>query len=171
MLLWISKRMAKRVGTLTPWPPPPPAPPANSPGAAEPSSSGGLGELAEEGEGVKEAMRPLAPTLAGWLSEKEPSEAVLGVIASACRDPKTALELRDERLPKRLISLFAARETKRWARSRRLQLLHRVQDGRRAKELPRGVELSHLEELQDELLVQLEEQPLRQLQRRHDCHD
>lgn len=76
-----------------------------------------LHTLAEEGEGIKEAMRPLAPTLAGWLNEKEPSEAVLGVVASACKDPKTALELRDERLPRRAIALLQFRETKRWARS------------------------------------------------------
>ena len=51
--------------------------------------------LAEEGEGVKEGMRPLAPTLAQWLGHASPSEAVLGVIASACRDTKTVLELRE----------------------------------------------------------------------------
>lgn len=86
-----------------------------------------LHTLAEEGEGIKEAMRPLAPTLAGWLNEKEPSEAVLGVVASACKDPKTALELRDERLPRRAIALLQFRETKRWAHSRRLQLLRIVE--------------------------------------------
>ena len=65
--------------------------------------------LAEEGEGVKEGMRPLAPTLAQWLGHASPSEAVLGVIASACRDTKTVLELREERLAKRVISLIQAR--------------------------------------------------------------
>ena len=40
-----------------------------------------LHTLADEGEGIKEAMRPLAPTLAQWLGEKEPTEAVLGVVA------------------------------------------------------------------------------------------
>ena len=69
-----------------------------------------LHTLAEEGEGIKEAMRPLAPTLARWLSEKSPSEAVLGVIASACKDTKTALELRDERVPRRAIGLLQARD-------------------------------------------------------------
>ena len=86
-----------------------------------------LHTLAEEGEGVKQAMRPLAPTLAQWLNEKEPSEAVLGVIASASRDVKTALELRDERVPRRAIALLQERETKHWARTRRLQLLRVVE--------------------------------------------
>lgn len=86
-----------------------------------------LHTLAEEGEGIKEAMRPLASTLASWLSAKEPSEAVLGVIASACKDIKTALELRDERAPRRAIALLQARETRRWPHSRRLQLLRIVQ--------------------------------------------
>ena len=65
-----------------------------------------LHQLAEEGEGVKEAMRPLAPTLAQWMADAEPSEAVLGVVAAACRDPKTALELREERVGKRVIVLL-----------------------------------------------------------------
>ena len=68
-----------------------------------------LHTLADEGEGIKEAMRPLAPTLAQWLAEKEPTEAVLGVVASACKDTKTALELRDERVPRRAIALLQAR--------------------------------------------------------------
>ena len=72
-----------------------------------------LHSLAEEGGGIKEAMRPLAPMLASWLNEKEPSEAVLGVIASACKDTKSTLELRDERLPRRIIALLQSRETKR----------------------------------------------------------
>ena len=86
-----------------------------------------LHTLSDEGEGVKEAMRPLAPTLAQWLSEKEPTEAVLGVIASASKDKKTALELRDERVPRRVIGLLQSRETRRWPHSRRLQLLRIVQ--------------------------------------------
>ena len=79
--------------------------------------------LAEEGEGVKEGMRPLAPTLAQWLGHASPSEAVLGVIASACRDTKTVLELREERLARRIISLVQSRDARKWNRSRRIQLL------------------------------------------------
>jgi|MDSW01.2.fsa_nt_gb hypothetical protein len=86
-----------------------------------------LHTLADEGEGIKEAMRPLAPTLAQWLGEKEPTEAVLGVVASACKDKKTALELRDERVPRRAIALLQARETRRWPHPRRLQLLRIIQ--------------------------------------------
>ena len=86
-----------------------------------------LHTLADEGEGVKEAMRPLAPTLAGWLGEREPTEAVLGVVASASKDKKTALELRDERVPRRAIALLTARETRRWPHRRRQQLLRIVQ--------------------------------------------
>lgn len=74
-----------------------------------------LHTLAEEGDGIKEAMRPLAPTLAGWLNENDPSEAVLGVVASACKDTKTSLELRDEGLPRRVIALLQSRDTKGWA--------------------------------------------------------
>ena len=70
--------------------------------------------LAEEGEGVKEGMRPLAPTLAQWLGHASPSEAVLGVIASACRDTKTVLELREERLAKRVITLIQACAAYAW---------------------------------------------------------
>ena len=86
-----------------------------------------LHTLADEGEGIKEAMRPLGPTLAQWINDKEPSEAVLGVVASASKDKKTALELRDERVPRRAIALLQARETRKWPHSRRLQLLRIVQ--------------------------------------------
>jgi hypothetical protein len=72
-----------------------------------------------------EAMRPLAPTLAGWLSDREPSEAMLGVIATAFKDKKTALELRE--VPRRAIALLRARETRRWPHARRMQLLRLVQ--------------------------------------------
>ncbi len=82
-----------------------------------------LHQLAEDGEGVKEGMRPLAPTLAQWLGHASPSESVLSVIASACRDTKTVLELREERLAKRVISLVQSREARKWPRSRRIQLL------------------------------------------------
>ena len=44
-----------------------------------------LHHRAEEGEGVKEAMRPLAPTLAAWLHEAEPSEAVLGCVSNSAK--------------------------------------------------------------------------------------
>ena len=64
---------------------------------------------------------------AQWLNEKDPTEAVLGVVASACKDKKTALELRDERVPRRAISLLQQRETRRWTHQRRLQLLRIVQ--------------------------------------------
>lgn len=83
--------------------------------------------LSEDGEGIREAMRPLAATLAGWLSERDPSEAVLGLVASACRDTKTALEMRDERAPRRAIALMQARETRHWPHPRRLQLLRLIQ--------------------------------------------
>ena len=74
-----------------------------------------LHALADDGEAVKEAMRPLAPTLTAWIGVSEPSEAVLGVIAAACKDVKMALELREERLPKRVISLMQSREVRRRA--------------------------------------------------------
>ena len=78
-----------------------------------------LHALADDGEAVKEAMRPLAPTLTAWIGVSEPSEAVLGVIAAACKDVKMALELREERLPKRVISLMQSREVRRRAPPRR----------------------------------------------------
>ena len=40
---------------------------------------------------------------------------MLGVIAAACKDVKMALELREERLPKRVISLMQSREVRRRA--------------------------------------------------------
>lgn len=112
-----------------------------------------LHTLAEEGEGIKEAMRPLASTLASWLSDKDPSEAVLGVIASACKDRKTALQLRDERAPRRAIALLQSRETRRWPHSRRLQLLRIVEwsaknDERAAGEFAKaGVHMDLLNEV------------------------
>ena len=84
-----------------------------------------LHTLEDEGQGIMVAMRPLAPTLAGWLSDREPSEAMLGVIATAFKDKKTALELRE--VPRRAIALLRARETRRWPHARRMQLLRLVQ--------------------------------------------
>ena len=45
------------------------------------------------------------------------------MIASACRDTKTVLELREERLARRIISLVQSRDARKWNRSRRIQLL------------------------------------------------
>ena len=50
---------------------------------------------------------------------------MLGVIASAFKDKKTALELRE--VPRRAIALLRARETHRWPHARRMQLLRLVQ--------------------------------------------
>jgi hypothetical protein len=50
---------------------------------------------------------------------------MLGVIATAFKDKKTALELRE--VPRRAIALLRARETRRWPHARRMQLLRLVQ--------------------------------------------
>ena len=83
--------------------------------------------LAEEGEG-RQGGDAAARADARAVAQRE--GAVGGGARrrglSCCKDKKTALELRDERVPKRVIALLQSRETKQWPHSRRLQLLRIV---------------------------------------------